>query len=294
MANHSESNIWGSVYRWEVTDPMLAGEGGIMNNPIAALVGRTGYLKNILDKTLFTRGFETINSNTTLSLGQQGKGLLLAGTTDFTLSLPAVEDGIVYHVTHASASNLVVGIAPISGTAIYDNGINVGALQIKPFVSVFVIGFNSAWWVIGNTKANEAGKIETFACFDTPIGYLRCDGQAVSRTKYKSLFDAIGTTYGFGDAFTTFNLPDLRGQFIRGGDYGAGVDAGRAFGSLQSDSIASHSHTINRVAYAGISGSGGKFVGTADSPDAGQGTTNAFGGSETRPKNVALQFCIKY
>ena len=47
-------------------------------------------------------------------------------------------------------------------------------------------------------------------------GYLLCNGQAISRTTYKDLFDVIGTNFGSGDGSTTFNLPDLRGEFLRG------------------------------------------------------------------------------
>lgn len=51
-----------------------------------------------------------------------------------------------------------------------------------------------------------------------PTGYLVCDGSQVSRTTYKNLFDAIGTTYGTGDGSTTFNLPNLTEKFIQGSD----------------------------------------------------------------------------
>lgn len=66
----------------------------------------------------------------------------------------------------------------------------------------------------------------------TPAGTLYCDGSAVSRTTYAELFSAIGTTYGAGDGSTTFNLPDLRGQFVRG----TGGSA-EALGIAQGDAI---------------------------------------------------------
>lgn len=66
----------------------------------------------------------------------------------------------------------------------------------------------------------------------TPAGTLYCDGSAVSRTTYAELFSAIGTTYGAGDGSTTFNLPDLRGQFVRG----TGGSAA-ALGTAQEDAI---------------------------------------------------------
>ncbi|WP_390895807.1 tail fiber protein [Neisseria elongata] len=69
-----------------------------------------------------------------------------------------------------------------------------------------------------------------FAMQSAPTGWLKADGSAVSRTQYPVLFAAIGTTFGVGDGRTTFNLPDLRGEFVRGWGDSRGVDRGRAFG----------------------------------------------------------------
>jgi microcystin-dependent protein len=78
-----------------------------------------------------------------------------------------------------------------------------------------------------------------------PTGYLKANGAAVSRTTYSALFAAIGTTYGSGDGSTTFNVPDLRGEFIRGLDDGRGVDTGRTLGSFQADQLESHTHAVD-------------------------------------------------
>ena len=75
-----------------------------------------------------------------------------------------------------------------------------------------------------------------------PAGYLECNGAAVSRTTYSALFALIGEYYGAGNGSTTFNLPDLRGEFIRGFDNGRGVDSGRSIGTLQTADNNSHSH----------------------------------------------------
>jgi microcystin-dependent protein len=72
-----------------------------------------------------------------------------------------------------------------------------------------------------------------------PPGFLVCDGQAVSRTTYAELFAVIGTIYGAGDGVHTFNVPDLRNQFIRG------KADDRAVGSLQAGSFASHTHPVS-------------------------------------------------
>lgn len=60
-----------------------------------------------------------------------------------------------------------------------------------------------------------AGSMVDFAGTTAPSGWLMCDGAAVSRTVYASLFSALGTAYGSGDGSTTFNLPDYRGRFAR-------------------------------------------------------------------------------
>ena len=88
-----------------------------------------------------------------------------------------------------------------------------------------------------------AGMVMHFAGADAPSGWLACDGSAVARADYADLFSAIGTVHGAGDGSTTFNLPDLRGEFLRGLDSGRGVDADRALGSAQGEAYKSHTHT---------------------------------------------------
>ena len=57
--------------------------------------------------------------------------------------------------------------------------------------------------------ANPTGTVLEFANQNPPSGYLKCDGSAVSRTTYSTLFGVIGTTFGAGNTKTTFNLPNL-------------------------------------------------------------------------------------
>ena len=68
------------------------------------------------------------------------------------------------------------------------------------------------------------GMVVPYAGLDSkvPTGWLFCNGEAVSRTTYSSLFAVISTTYGIGDGATTFNLPDLRGRVASNG-YGGGA-----------------------------------------------------------------------
>ncbi len=86
------------------------------------------------------------------------------------------------------------------------------------------------------------GSVTAFAMTTPPEGWLTCNGAAVSRTNYARLFEKIGTTFGEGDGEITFNLPDLRGVFIRGWDTDNRFDLERKFGSYQDDQMQSHIH----------------------------------------------------
>ena len=93
-----------------------------------------------------------------------------------------------------------------------------------------------------------SGTVLYFAGSRAPAGWLKANGAAVSRTAYAALFAAIGTTYGAGDFLNTFNLPDLRGEFIRGWDDGRGVDTPRSIGSAQAHALQSHQHGLAMAA----------------------------------------------
>jgi microcystin-dependent protein len=161
-----------------------------------------------------------------------------------------------------------------------------------------------------------AGEVASFAMNTCPTGWLKADGSAVNRTANSRLFDAIGTTFGVGDGSTTFNLPDMRGEFVRGFDDGRGVDSGRVFGSSQDDLIESHGHDFMvhtaGGGYNAFIGSYGPTTGSAgrevrgpgsdnskspvrmtDVASGGSGTTQSRMGAETRPRNVALLYCIR-
>ena len=84
--------------------------------------------------------------------------------------------------------------------------------------------YDGAAWVAVVTAA-PAGRIEAYAGATAPTGYLLCDGTAVSRTTYATLFAVTSTTYGVGDGSTTFNVPDLRGRVPVGVGTNASVNA---------------------------------------------------------------------
>lgn len=139
-----------------------------------------------------------------------------------------------------------------------------------------------------------AGAVMHFAMSTPPSGWLIADGATVSRTTYAALYLAIGTTFGAGNGSTTFNLPDLRGEFVRGHDNGRGVDSGRVFGSYQEDSLKSHTHTYVEPVLSTNPLDHDTSLDWDRSVTTTTGTSSATGGTETRPRNVALLACIKF
>jgi hypothetical protein len=174
------------------------------------------------------------------------------------------------------------------------------------------------------------GTVIAFAGNTVPTGWRLCDGSALSRSAYATLFAAIGTLHGSGDGTTTFNLPDYRGRFLRGTDNASGHDlgvagrtpaspggsAGDSVGSLEAQSTAlpvagfttttagAHSHGVSGYDWSG--GTGGAAAGSfgpgspftlvpVGTDTQGAHTHTVVGGDpETRPANAAVNFIIKF
>lgn len=166
-------------------------------------------------------------------------------------------------------------------------------------------------------QAVPTGSVHLMASTTAPSGYLKCNGAAVSRTTFADLFAEIGTTFGAGDGSSTFNVPDLRGEFVRGWDDGRGVDNNRNFGVFQGDQNKQHNHSAtsvvndpghNHVYIDQQAHNEGYRPWKAGDNDCGQrnkNTNNAFtgisvtttvqnsGGNESRPRNIAMMYVIK-
>lgn len=160
-----------------------------------------------------------------------------------------------------------------------------------------------------------AGAVCSFAGTSAPDGWLVCDGAAVSRTTHAALFAQIGTAFGAGDGEATFNLPDLRNEFVRGSsatravgsweDWATGApkaksaEAGRLLkdGTTNAD-LSAYPNTA--LGFARITSAtdpqshssvGASVQDLSDNePDL---VFVANGDAETRPRNVALLYCIK-
>ena len=122
--------------------------------------------------------------------------------------------------------------APQNGNNLVWNGTNWIAQAPPPYT-------------INNHLLDTAsvGSIIWHAAPTPPVGYLECNGASVSRSQYPELFEVIGTQWGAVDD-NSFNLPDLRSEFVRGWDHGRGIDVGRPFGTYQVDSLSAHFHPV--------------------------------------------------
>jgi hypothetical protein len=149
------------------------------------------------------------------------------------------------------------------------------------------------------------GTIIAFGGPNLPDGWLLCDGSAVDRVAEPTLFEAIGTAWGAPDV-TKFNLPDLRGRFLRGVDGPAardpdsatrtpnadGGNAGNLVGSIEDQQLLAHTHSTPVFGLAVGFLAGGAAQVALPSGAASYPSTPA-GGNETRPKNANVVYLIK-
>ena len=173
--------------------------------------------------------------------------------------------------------------------------------------------------VSGNNGFVPTGAVFHFVSTAVPNGYLKCNGDTIPNgsgtvqgvtADFSALYALVGAT-----------LPDLRGEFIRGLDDGRGVDSGRSIKSFQGDQNKQHNHTASAVSSVFDPGHAHTYFRPTFQNDSDEsGFTNVAqgeaatatsaastgitvstsvsignsGGSEARPRNVALLACIKY
>jgi len=159
-------------------------------------------------------------------------------------------------------------------------------------------------WAAFSTASGNVGEIVAWPHDDVPDGFLDCNGQSVNAVTFSKLFAIIGYMYGGSGA--NFNLPDLRGSFIRGTANGSGNDpdrlartdrgdgaTGDLVGTKQGDTLQAHVHDLSG---GGTDDDGGPRPPGGNSADTGSlnGAIKSTGGSETRPLNVNMNYIIRY
>jgi microcystin-dependent protein len=171
---------------------------------------------------------------------------------------------------------------------------NGGVIYMKTTGVTLSTGWLDLATMSGATAAIPPGAVTEYGGSSAPTGWLLCDGSAVSRSTYATLFSAIGTNYGAGDGSTTFNLPDLVGR-IPVGLSASGPAAintlGKNEGVTKNSRNVSHRHTIPQpVGSVNLGASG------ADTPfDTFSGTLNTSGDTSNlnTPAFLVVNYIIK-
>ena len=319
MANLSEISRWeAGIYQWETSDPVQGGPNGIDNRPTRELANRTrwlydelGRVKARMDEPNFYKSITVSDSkalfdaNNYLQIGadaaggyirnkKTNKGIQLKN--DGTLQYDGSDIITARKVSHNPDDQTVATVpSSFALNKAFDNSIKRGgAIGLGGAAHQIAIGWDTPGLIakVDNHIFNvgvPTGAIAYFSHAAAPFGWLKANGAAVSRTVYANLFAVIGTAYGSGDGRTTFNLPDLRGEFIRSWDDGRTVDNGRVLGSWQADEFRSHSHGIGISRMSDTDRGSNPSTVSVDTV----GQTDPAGGIETRPRNIALLACIK-
>jgi len=278
---------------------------------ISEITSLSTQLNNKLDKTAFSCSTSQIPQYISVSDSFQCANISIASTA---------VSGLGSLATKSSVGDAEV--SSISVSRISDLAATLANYILKSDVpdcpaNTFLTKSGGVYSCASVGDSVPTGTVIPFAGSNCPSGYLLADGSAVSRTTYSNLFSVISSSHGSGDGITTFRLPDYRGRFLRGVDGTAGNDPDKAsrtamntggntgnnVGSIQGDAIRNITGTLdNLAAYSGSSGAftdGGAAGVHNDGGGAGRRTYvfNAANqvptGSDNRPKNAYINFCIK-
>ena len=188
-------------YNKDVADSQITAGDGLDSDAGTIGEGQTISVDNSVVRT---------DRDLTAGDGLTGGGDLSSDRT-FTLGIPSTLSGATENTVSPSSHTHKLDIATLSEA-------RLGISNTKIMTPYLV-----------KSSFNMVGMI-VYGAFPDQLsgegGWLKANGAAVSRTAYGDLFAKIGTVFGSRDGSTTFNLPDLRGEFIRGWDNGRGVDSG--------------------------------------------------------------------
>jgi phage-related tail fiber protein len=159
--------------------------------------------------------------------------------------------------------------------------------------------------LIAKASALPVGSIVAFPVDAPPPGFLELDNSIKSSATYPDLSAYLGGKFNKGDeGIGNFRLPETRGEFLRGWDHGRGVDSERQLGTYQTDEFKAHYHNalfsngaVGSGLVLGITNSSAGDRGGSGAQYAGSGGPQTYisttGGTETRPRNISVMWCIK-
>ena len=191
------------------------------------------------------------------------------------------------HYAPGSVDTTAIATNAVTVNELADNAVDTNAI-VNNAVTADKLATNI-------TGLNPIGTVIWYAGNTAPSGYLKANGDAIA--------NGSGTTQSITANFSALyaivgaNLPDLRGEFIRGWDDGKGTDSGRTIRSAQTDDFKSHQHTSDGARFGSNSTHPGANFYSSAGDNSGHNpinSVNATGGTETRPRNIALLACIKY
>lgn len=288
MAELPEVNEWPEgIYQLETSDPVLGGPEGIDNLQAKQLASRTKWLRDQIAKVID---------------GTSAVGKALQLKTARTLKFKGAATGSGSYDGSAD-TEIALTLADLSWNKITTdkpttlNGYGIEDAYTKPEVES----------MISQATAMPVGAIVSFPVNNMPAGFLELDGSVKSIAAYPDLSTYLGTAFNKGnEGAGNFRLPDLRAEFLRGWDHGRGIDAGRAIGSAQLGTLAvfdsnyTGGASVDIVRGSSVEAQADVYR-EADYPGVGISFTSTSvsyspypsGGGVTRPRNVAVMWCIK-
>ena len=228
------------------------GQAVIFNQGTGGTVGNSRAVSVASGKSaiIFANGGGSGATVTEFRPGTDDDAVITASLADSAVTTAKIADDAI--------TNAKIADDAVNADSVADNSIGAAAINISgngTSGQAVVSDGDGSFSYTSNIL--PYGALMPYAGTSAPTGFLLCDGSAVSRSTYATLFSAISTTYGAGDGSSTFNLPDLRGRVVAGQDDMGGSSANRLTdqtGGLNGDTLGdtggSETHTLTTAQLA--------------------------------------------